>query len=87
MFVSLQKCLVIIQKAVELGVFAVVPTEMSRCVVKLDDKKKKSKVSRWQAVSESAAKQSKCNKIPEITDVLTYKQALEKAKELASENE
>ncbi len=72
----------IIQKTVELGVECIVPVEMNRCVVKLDDKKKKSKVSRWQAISESAAKQSKCNKIPEISDVLTYKQALEKAKKL-----
>ena len=72
----------IIQKTVELGVECVIPVEMSRCVVKLDDKKKKSKVSRWQSISESAAKQSKCNRIPEICDVLTYKQALEKAKEL-----
>ena len=72
----------IIQKTVELGVECIVPVEMSRCVVKLDDKKKKSKVSRWQSISESAAKQSKCNRIPEISDVLTYKQALEKAKDL-----
>ncbi len=72
----------IIQKTVELGVESVIPVEMNRCVVKLDDKKKKSKVSRWQSISESAAKQSKCNKIPEISEVLTYKQALEKAKEL-----
>ena len=72
----------IIQKAVELGVESVIPVEMSRCVVKLDDKKKKSKVSRWQSISESAAKQSKCNRIPEVFDVLTYKQALKKAKEL-----
>ncbi len=72
----------IIQKTVELGVECVIPVEMSRCVVKLDEKKKKSKVSRWQSISESAAKQSKCNRIPEISDVLTYKQALEKAKEL-----
>lgn len=72
----------IIQKTVELGVECVIPVEMSRCVVKLDDKKKKSKVSRWQSISESAAKQSKCNRIPEISDVLTYKQALEKAKDL-----
>lgn len=72
----------IIQKTVELGVDCVIPVEMSRCVVKLDDKKKKSKVSRWQSISESAAKQSKCNRIPEIYDVLTYKQALAKAKDL-----
>lgn len=72
----------IIQKTVELGVEKIIPVEMSRCVVKLDDKKKKSKVSRWQAIAESAAKQSKRNSIPEIADVLTYKQALNMAKEL-----
>ena len=72
----------IIQKCVELGVYKIIPVEMSRSVVKIDDKKKKSKVARWQAISESAAKQSKCNKIPEISEILTYKQALEKAKEL-----
>ena len=31
----------IIQKCVELGVDSIVPVEMSRCVVKLEDKKKK----------------------------------------------
>lgn len=72
----------IIQKTVELGIEKIIPVEMSRCVVKLDDKKKKSKVMRWQAIAESAAKQSKRNSIPEIADVLTYKQALEMAKEL-----
>ena len=72
----------IIQKTVELGVEGIVPVEMNRCVVKLDDKKKKSKVSRWQTISESAAKQSKRNTIPEIYDVLTYKQSMEKAKEM-----
>ena len=62
----------IIQKCVELGVYAIVPVEMSRCVVKLDDKKKKSKISRWQSISESAAKQSKRNTVPEIKDVMSY---------------
>jgi len=66
----------IIQKCVELGVYAVVPTEMNRCVVKLDDKKKKSKISRWQSISESAAKQSKRNTVPEIMNVMSYKEAL-----------
>ena len=72
----------IIQKCVELGVDSIVPVEMSRCVVKIEEKKKKNKRERWQAISESAAKQSKCNKIPEISEILTYKQALEKAKDL-----
>ena len=72
----------IIQKTVELGVDKIYPVEMKRCVVKLDDKKKKSKVSRWQSISESAAKQSKRCRIPEIGDVLSFKEALEKAKEM-----
>ncbi len=72
----------IIQKCVELGVHEIIPVEMSRCVVKIEEKKKKNKQTRWQAISESAAKQSKCNKIPEISEILTYKQALEKAKDL-----
>ena len=71
----------IIQKAVELGVSEIVPVEMSRCVVKLDDKKKKSKITRWQSISESAAKQSGRMLIPEIHDVLNFKNALEYAKD------
>ena len=72
----------IIQKAVELGVHSIVPTEMARCVVKLDDKKKKSKKERWQAIAESAAKQSKRSEIPEVCGVLSYDEALKKAAEL-----
>lgn len=72
----------IIQKAVELGVSGIIPVEMNRCVVKLDPKKKKSKTARWQAIAESAAKQSKRTVIPEVFDVLTYKEAMEKAKDL-----
>ena len=72
----------IIQKAVELGADTIIPVEMSRCVVKLDDKKKKSKVQRWQSISESAAKQSKRTAIPEICDVMSFKQAIKAAAEL-----
>ncbi len=72
----------IIQKCVELGVFEIIPVEMENCVVKLDDKKKKSKISRWQSISESAAKQSKCNIIPRISPVLSYNDALKKAEGL-----
>ena len=72
----------IIQKAVELGVSGIIPVEMNRCVVKLDPKKKKSKTARWQAIAESAAKQSKRTVIPEVFDVSTYKEAMEKVKDL-----
>ena len=72
----------IIQKAVELGVHAIIPTEMSRCVVKLDDKKKKSKTQRWQTIAESAAKQSKRSAVPTVYDAVSYKEALTMAQDL-----
>ena len=66
----------IIQKCVELGVHAVVPVATKRCVVKLDDKKAKSKIARWQGIAEAAAKQSKRRIVPEIMDVMSFKQAI-----------
>ncbi len=67
----------IIQKTVELGVKEIYPVEMKNCVVKLDDKKKDSKVSRWQSISEAAAKQSKRNIIPAIKNVINLKSILQ----------
>lgn len=72
----------IIQKAVELGAYEIIPVAMKNCVVKLDEKKGASKVKRWQAISESAAKQSKRTCIPEIKLPVSWKTALELAKEL-----
>ena len=72
----------IIQKAVELGVYEIIPVAMKNCVVKLDSKKADSKVKRWQAISESAAKQSKRTIIPEIQMPLSWKEALKKVEEL-----
>ncbi len=72
----------IIQKAVELGAEGIIPVEMNRCIVKLDEKKKKSKTERWQSIAESAAKQSKRTSVPTVFNPMSYKQALEKASEL-----
>ena len=72
----------IIQKAVELGVYEIIPVAMKNCVVKLDDKKAASKAKRWQAISESAAKQSKRTLIPEIQMPLSWKEAMKRAEEL-----
>ena len=72
----------IIQKTVELGVYTVIPVAMKNCVVKLDDKKAKSKVTRWQAIAESAAKQSKRSLIPEVKMPMSYKEAVAYAKKL-----
>ena len=68
----------IIQKAVELGVYEIIPIAMKNCVVKLDDKKAGNKIKRWNAISESAAKQSKRTLIPEVQMPLTWKEAMKK---------
>lgn len=72
----------IIQKMVELGVYEIIPVAMKRCVVKLDDKKAKSKIARWQGIAEAAAKQSKRAVVPQITDVMSFKEALAYAKDM-----
>ena len=66
----------IIQKAVELGAYRVVPVEMKRCVVKLDEKKARAKTARWQQIAEAAAKQSKRAIIPEISEPVSFAEAL-----------
>ena len=56
----------IVQKTTEVGVNSIIPVDMARCIVKLDEKDAKKKIERWQKVAESAAKQSKRSKIPEV---------------------
>lgn len=67
----------IIQKAVELGVYRIIPVATKRTVVKLDPKKEEAKVKRWNGIAESAAKQSKRILIPEVTAVMSLKEAYE----------
>ncbi len=63
----------IIQKCTELGVYEIIPTEMKRCVVKLDEKDKSKKIERWKKIAEVAAKQSLRNDILKIEDILSFK--------------
>lgn len=66
----------IIQKAVELGVFEIIPLAVQRCVVKLDEKKAKARIARWQSIAEAAAKQSKRHIIPRVGNIMTMKEAV-----------
>ena len=72
----------IIQKPVELGVYEIIPMATARAVVKLDQKKAAAKVKRWQAISESAAKQSKRLLIPEVKEPVKFSEALKLASDL-----
>ena len=66
----------IIQKATELGVSDIVPVDMKNCVVRLDEKKAAAKEKRWQAIAESAAKQSKRSRIPVVHPVMKFTDAM-----------
>lgn len=65
----------IVQKAVELGVFEVIPLAVKRCVVKLDEKKAQAKVNRLQSIAEAAAKQCKRGIIPVVKAPMTMGEA------------
>jgi len=67
----------IIQKAVELGAAGIVPVSTRNTVVKLDPKKEETKVKRWQAIAESAAKQSKRSLVPRVSGIMTLKEAFD----------
>lgn len=71
----------IIQKAVELGAAGIVPVATRNAVVKLDAKKEESKRKRWQAIAESAAKQSKRSLMPQVAGVMSLPEAFSYVKE------
>ena len=72
----------IIQKAVELGVYEIVPVITKRTVVKIDDKKVDKKLDRYNGIAESAGKQSGRGIVPVVKPFMSFKQALEYAKTL-----
>ena len=72
----------VIQKAIELGVYEIVPVAAKRCVVKLDEKKAAAKINRWQGIAEAAAKQSKRGVIPAVHSVMSMPEAIEYARDM-----
>ena len=68
-----QKIDLILQKLTELGVNTIIPLKMERSIVKLDKQKFSKKKERWQTICKEAAEQSKRNKIPEITNIMSIK--------------
>ena len=66
----------IVMKAVELGVSRIVPFSSDYTVVKLDGKGREKKRLRWQAIARAAAEQCGRGRIPEIAEIVAYKEAL-----------
>ncbi len=67
----------IIQKSVELGVSRIVPILTRRCISRPDSKDFTKKLARLNKISEEAAKQSGRGIIPEVTPMMTWKNAVE----------
>lgn len=73
----------IVQKAVELGVYEIVPVKMKRTIVKIDnEKKERAKLNRWQTIANEASKQSRRGILPNVYEIVSYKEAIDMAKEL-----
>ena len=72
----------IVQKAVELGAYRVVPFAAKRSVVRLDEKKAAKKQARWQLIAKGAAEQSGRGIIPEVGAACSFAEALRMAGEL-----
>ena len=70
----------ILQKLTEIGVDEIVLVQTKRSVTKIDNKKEDKKIERWERIIYEAAKQSKRGKIPTLTGVLTFNEALENMK-------
>lgn len=66
----------IIQKAVELGVKAIIPVASERSVVRIKGSKADDKQKRWQKIAESAAKQCGRQRITEILPVSNLDKAV-----------
>jgi 16S rRNA (uracil1498-N3)-methyltransferase len=67
----------IVQKAVELGVYGIIPVTTAHSVVRYDNAKQLDKVTRWQKIAREAAKQCGRNYIPQVCPITDLKQVLE----------
>ena len=67
----------IIQKAVELGVYGIIPVATAHSVVRYDHAKQLDKVTRWQKIAREAAKQCGRNYIPQVYHITDLQQVLE----------
>ena len=71
-----QKMDIILQKLTELGINKVIPLKMERSIIKIDEKKSNKKQERWTAICKEASEQSRRNKVPIITPIMTIKELI-----------
>lgn len=69
----------VVQKAVELGVHAIVPVMARRSVLKLDGARAQKRVSHWRNIAIAACEQSGRSRVPAVDEIQTLPQWLAKA--------
>ncbi|MBN6186206.1 16S rRNA (uracil(1498)-N(3))-methyltransferase [Aneurinibacillus sp. BA2021] len=69
----------VIQKGTELGAFSFCAFTSMRTVVKLDEKKEKKRMERWQKIAKEAAEQSHRSRVPDVMNVLSWRELLASA--------
>lgn len=74
---KLDKLEFIVQKSVELGVSHIVPVLTRRCISRPNEKEFGKKTARLNKIAEEAAKQSGRGIIPDVSPIISYKNALE----------
>ena len=69
----------VVQKAVELGAWEILPVESARCISRPDEKSAEKKGKRLQKVALEAAQQSGRGRVPQVLPPVTLEQALKMA--------
>lgn len=68
----------VFQKGTEIGIKEFYPLITNRTVVKIEnEKKEKSKIARWNSITEDASKQAKRDEIPEVMNILSFEGMIE----------
>lgn len=66
----------VIQKCTEIGAAAFVPFQSERSIVQYDGKKEEKRQQRWAKIAKEAAEQAHRSIIPEVSQVMSWKQLL-----------
>ena len=72
-----EKMDLIVQKAVELGVYDITLVNSKRCIVKIDEKKENKKIERLQKISYEASKQSKRLIVPKVNELIQFNEIMD----------
>ncbi len=72
----------IIEKCTELGITEIVPVACKRSVVNVKEDKQDKKLARWRKIASESVKQCMRGAIPNVTEVMTVKEALLYAQKL-----